>query len=231
VAAAAVIGSLLFPARCVVGDRLDRVNSAHNVHMIGLAICDYHDTHGQLPSDVRAKDGRPLLSWRVLLLPYLEQKELFEQFRLDEPWDSAHNKKQLPRMPFHYCLPRQDAGTATHYQILVGPGTAFERPGLTWEDFPDGRDTTLLVVEAAEPVPWTRPADLAYNPAGPLPALGGLFRRPIEILGFPVSERAGFNAVLADGSARFLRSDLDASTVRALITRNGGEKVNRSDLD
>ena len=96
--------------------------------------------------------------------------------------------------------------------VFVGPGTAFEGPGglKLSDDFPDGASNTLLFVEAGEPVPWTRPADLVYDPAGPLPPLRGLFKD-------------GFRACTADGARRWVRSDTPEVALRAAITRNGGE--------
>jgi hypothetical protein len=113
----------------------------------------------------------------------------------------------------------------------VGPGTAFERAGLTLKDFPDGVENALLVVEAAEPVPWSKPADLVYDPDGPLPPLGCPFSRPVHFLCYEVYRKPGFNAVFGDGSSRFIDSRADEKTLRGLITRNGGEKVDLSKLD
>jgi hypothetical protein len=115
--------------------------------------------------------------------------------------------------------------------VLVGPGTAFERPRLRLQDFPDGPANTILVAEAVVAVPWSKPADLAYDPKGPLPPLGGAFSQPVHFLCYEVSSRPGFNAVFADGKVRFIRGDTDDRTVRALITRNGGEKVDLATLD
>src|SRR5262249_51975971 len=104
------------------------------------------------------------------------------------------------------------------YQLIRGPGTAFEDPaGVSLFDFPDGRKQTLLVVEAGEPVLWTKPADLPYDPTGPLPKLGGLFA-------------GGFHATFADGTGRFIPAKTGEGTKRALITRNGGEPVDRDRL-
>jgi hypothetical protein len=169
----------------------------------------------------------------VLLLPYLEGDRLYQQFHLDEPWDSPHNKKLLDRTPRCYepALGGNDQPGLTRYQVFVGPGTAFERDGLTWDDFPDGLAGTFLVVEAGEPVPWSQPADLVYAPDKPLPPLGGVFTRPVHVLCYEVQRRPGFNACFADGSTRFIRSMADEKAVRALVTRDGGEKVNLSGLE
>jgi hypothetical protein len=180
---------------------------------------------------VRGKDGRPLYSWRVLLLPSLEEPGLYDQFKLDEPWDSPHNLPLVDKMPRCYApwggYPG-DETDKTHYQVLVGPGTAFERDGLSWDDFPDGLENTLLVVEATKPVPWTKPVDLVYDPARPLPVLGGLFQKHIDFLCYEIGTKPGFNAVFADGKSRFIRADNNPEVIRALITRNGGEKVDPS---
>ena len=141
----------------------------------------YNDVHGHLPpAAVRGKNGEPLLSWRVLILPYIEEPELYSEFHLDEPWDSPHNLSLLPRMPAQYAPPPGKAWMVpphhTVCKVFVGPGTAFEgTEGLRLKDFLDGTSKTFLVVEAGEPVPWTKPEDLAYDPDGPLPDLRCLF--------------------------------------------------------
>lgn len=179
---------------------------------------NYLDHHGTLPPPaVHDKGGRPLLSWRVLILPYIEQKELFEEFRLDEAWDSPHNVRLLERMPKIYApfdgsSPPQPY--TTFYQVFVGKGTAFEGPGGLHlpADFPDGSSDTFLVVEAGEAVPWTKPEDLSYAPDRPLPKLGGLFKD-------------GFRAALVDGSIRSISKEISEKTIRAAITRNGKDQL------
>ena len=184
-------------------------------------------------AEVNDKDGKPILSWRVALLPYIEEYPLHTQFRLDEPWDSPHNKQVSETTPRCYrpILGHSDDPGLTRYQALVGPGTAFERPGLTWDDFPDGRGSTLLVVEAGDPVPWSKPADLAYDPNGPLPRLGAGYTKPVHFLCREVRREPIFVAVFADGSVRFIRSSTDEGVLRAVITRNGGESVDVSGLE
>jgi hypothetical protein len=182
-----------------------------------MALHSYHERHGRLPpAVVYGEDGAPLLSWRVLILPFLEQGELYKEFRLDEPWDGPHNKKLLARMPsvftpFDGSSPPRP-GT-TFYQVFVGQGAAFEgRQGLRFrEDFPDGISNTVLIVEAGSAVPWTKPQDLPYGPDLPLPRLGGLF---------PGTFRAAF----ADGSVHTLPQDTKEVTLRAAVTRNGGDQ-------
>jgi Protein of unknown function (DUF1559) len=182
-----------------------------------LAIQHYESSHGHLPpAVVYGSNGQPLYSWRVLILPHIEQQALYDEFKLDEPWDSPHNIRLLERMPTTYAPPRYKRSRyPAHHTILhvfVGPGTAFEGPGrLRWRDFTDGLSSTLLVVEAGDPVPWTKPEEIIYDSAQPV-RLRGPFKD-------------GFRAGLADASVRFISYDVDEAALRGAITRNGGENV------
>lgn len=191
-----------------------RSASRGNMQQIALLMHSYADAHGAFPPPaIYSKDGKPLLSWRVLLLSLMDQDT--SKFLLDEPWDSPHNfsmlKKDPPRI---YARPNAPASEAhlTYYQVFVGKGAAFEGPnGVKLADFPDGLRNTFLLVEAAEPVPWTKPEDLTYSADQPLPKIGGLWR-------------SGFNAAFADGSVDFfLHDEIDEKALRALITRNGSD--------
>jgi hypothetical protein len=179
---------------------------------------NYQEGHGRLPpAVVYGEDGTPLYSWRVLLLPYIEQEGLYKEFHLDEPWDSPHNLQLLPKMPRIYAPPGRKAKMVPAYHtvchVFVGKGAAFEgREGLRLPaDFPDGKSNPLLVVEAGEPVPWSKPDDLRYDPDGPLPQPRCLFRD-------------GFRAASADGSRHWLRKGTGEATLRALINSNGSDK-------
>ncbi|HWG44209.1 MAG TPA: DUF1559 domain-containing protein [Gemmataceae bacterium] len=193
-----------------------RVQSGENVQLMALAMHGYQDEKKVLPpAALWSKDGRPLLSWRVLILPYIEQEDLFKEFHLTESWDSPHNLRLLPRMPKIY-LPLLGSETAkpytTRYQVFVGKGAAFEgRQGLHLPvDFPDGTANTMLIVEATDAVPWTKPDDLPYFQGQLLPALGS---RSLDF----------FLTAMADGSVRQINRDVDESRLRGLITRNGRE--------
>src|SRR5262249_22126086 len=129
-----------------------------------IATHEYHDLHGRLPAAALYDGaGKALLSWRVQVLPHLGHKELYQQFKRDEPWDSEHNKKLLASMPdvFAPVFGPQQAPGHTFYQAFTGPGTIFEgRQGIRITDIFDGTSVTILLVEAGEAVPRTKPADL-----------------------------------------------------------------------
>jgi hypothetical protein len=192
--------------------------SSCNLGGIALAFQNYQDEHGELPPAVlRDADGNPLYSWRVLILPYIEKRQLYEEFRLDEPWDSEHNLRLLEKMPNSYAAPwTRRVKVPPHHtvcRVLTGPGTPFEgKGGLRLpDDFPDGLANTLLFVEAGEPVPWTKPDEIPYDPTQPV-RLRGLFRN-------------GFRACSADGRYRFVEDSTDQHVLHAIITRNGGESM------
>jgi prepilin-type processing-associated H-X9-DG protein len=196
-----------------------RTQSQNNLKQLALALHNYSDTYGGTlpPHAIYNADGKALLSWRVQVLPFLAQDELYKEFKLDEPWDSKHNKKLLARMPATFKAPTEGKAEPpgqTHYLALVGKGAAFEgKKGLRFPaDFTDGTSNTIWIVEAPRGVPWTKPDDLSYDPAKAPPRMGGLFPQ-------------GFNAAFADGSVRFLSSKLKEKTLHAYITRNGGEVI------
>jgi hypothetical protein len=213
---------VLLPCTQKVRDGELWVRSAVSLRAIAGALRAYHEANGRLPpAAVTGEGGRPLYSWRVLLLPYLEQEDLYRRFRLDEPWDGPNNRALLDRTPRYYepALGGFDPPGMTRYQVFVGPGTAFERDGLTWDDFPAGPGGTILAAEGGEPVPWSKPAELAYDPDGPLPKLGGAYTRPAYFLCYEVQRESGFTCCFGDGTARFIPSTGSERNVRRLITR------------
>jgi len=181
---------------------------------------NYHDVHRRLPpAVVYGEDGTPLLSWRVLMLPYVGERELYEEFKLDEPWDSPHNIRLLPKIPAVFKPPARRARKMqphdTVIHVFVGKGTAFEegRAIRLKEDFPDGTSSTILMVEGGPPVPWTKPEEIPFAPEAPLPNLFNLFGDTLRI-------------AFADGSVRYFGPEISETTLRAIITRNGGESLN-----
>lgn len=179
-----------------------RAQSRENLRVIAMALQRYAAAHGRPPPlAVRGKDGQLLYSWRVLLLPYLDQgEEVYRQFQLDEPWDSPRNKKLLMRIPPVYAQVRRTAKEpqATFYQILSVPGSAAKGwPADSW-----------LLVEAGEAVPWTKPEDVGFpSETGPImPALGGLFAD-------------GFHLAFADGKVCFVPRTISEDILKDISGR------------
>jgi len=235
-----LLGAILLTCCCIIAPCVQKVRDtegwievAFHLNQCGLAMQNYNEVYGHLPPNTATdKNGRPLYSWRVALLPFLEEDSLYKEFHLDEPWDSPHNKRFLEKTPrcFAPFQARGDPKGMTRFQVLVGPGTAFERDGLTFNDFPDGVENTILLVETANPVPWTKPEDVAYGPNEPLPQFTS-HRKSVEFMGRKLWTEHGFVACFANGRARFINNKTPEPTIRALITRNGGEKVDASSLE
>jgi hypothetical protein len=164
------------------------------------------------------KDKNPGLSWRVLILPYIDQAALYNEFHLDEPWDSEHNKKLIDRIPPTYISPDSPELAKegkTRYLIAVGDGTLFDGDdGPKIRDVTDGTSNTIMVLEATrdKAVVWTQPDDLEIDFDDPLVGLLG-------------NATGGFHALLADGSVRFISDFIDPTIFKALLTRAGGEVI------
>jgi hypothetical protein len=217
----AVLPALLLPAVQKVREAAGRATSSNNLKQMALAMHNYNDAYqGKLPAHaIYSKDGKPLLSWRVAILPFIEQSDLYNQFHLDEPWDSEHNKALIAKMPKVYLPPNAPPTKApgmTYYQIFVGGGAPWERspkqPSIP-RTFVDGTSNTIMIAEAGDPVIWTKPDDLPYDPAKPLPKLGNAWNP------------AGFLVALADGSVRSISPTISEKTMRAAITAAGGETL------
>jgi hypothetical protein len=187
----------------------------NNLKMIGLAFHNYHDVYGAFPwhggpgsADAPGKG----LSWRVHLLPFLEEGfELYGEFNLKEPWDSEHNKALIPRMPKSFG-DNPEGKSSLH--VFVGEGTPFgQERGVTIPSFLDGTSNTIMVVEAGPDTAdiWTKPGGLTLNPDNPVAALGNIGET--------------FLVLLADGSVHRLQKSIDAATLRNLIQHQDGNPV------
>jgi hypothetical protein len=193
-------------------------DSRNNLKLFGIAFHSFNDATGVMPTDITDKDGKPLLSWRVAILPYIEEEELYKQFELDEPWDSPNNKKLVEKMPKVYAPIRVKAKAGeTFYQVFTGKDALFgpkKKPRIP-ASIPDGTSNTAMVVEGGEPVVWTKPADIAFDEKKPLPKLGGMFD-------------GDFNVVLCDGSVMRIKKAADPVHLKRLITPADGHVI---DLD
>ena len=208
--------SMLAP---LVTEYAGRNRCVNNLKRIVLGLHIYHDVHRKFPAQANYDpQGKPLLSWRVHILPYLGEEKLYKEFHLDEPWDSEHNKQLIARIPAIYRCPsmKWSLKNKTTYLGPVNESAMFTgaADGVPIKDVADGTSNTIFIVDADDnhAVIWTKPEDLQYDPKNPRNGLAGHHE------GFIVT-------AFVDGSVRFLPDTTDNATLLALFTRKGGEVV------
>ncbi len=224
VASTGLLLGMMIPAIQSAKSATVRLDASNNMRQFVLAMHLYHDINRHLPTRASFDaNGKPLLSWRVHVLPFLDQKQLYDQFHLDEPWDSEHNKKLIPLMPEVFRNPSSNLAEPgkTVYQVPVGPGTLFEgQKKLTFGAITDGSSNTIMVLEVNDDhaVTWTAPEDWKFDPANPSSGLGG-------------AHKDGSHIGNADGSVFFVLKDaLDPEVLKGAFTIAGGEQVSVGDL-
>jgi uncharacterized protein DUF1559 len=200
-----------------------RADNNKNLKQLSLGLLNYANLKKHLPGPaIRSKDGKPLLSWRVAILPYLDKKELYQAFHLDEPWDSEHNKKLLWQMPAVYRHPNDDPNsTNASYFMPVGKGTIGENPdGCPLADVRDGASKTIMIVSTKRSIPWTKPEDIEidFDPSKRLPKFGGNMGGGV------------FSAAFVDGHVNGISEAIDERLLSALLTIAGGEDPDDIDL-
>ncbi len=231
-----VLMTMLAPPFVDFRETSRRCQCANNLKQITLALHVYHNEYGCFPPAYLAdQDGKPMHSWRVLILPFMDEQALFDQYRFDEPWDGPNNSLLAGARVRPYECPEQSAaGTpiTTSYVAVVGPGTVW--PGMTTArcaDVSDGTSSTLMLVEMADSgIHWMEPRDLdaatmaaSVNTEGSQ-GISSLHRDP----GWQ-RQRLGANTALADGSVLFLPTSTPETLIRALITAAGGEPIERDE--
>ncbi len=199
---------------------------------VGLAVLNYNSSVKRFPVGTTTAanfdaNGNPYLSWRVYILPYLGYSDLFNEFHLDEPWDSPNNLPLASQMPDIFRSVGDPAtSTATRIHIISGEGAPYywrRSTGLLIgprsSDFSDGASNTLLAVEtgADRAIVWTRPDPVTFDAGNPLASLGTI-----------VSNY--FNAVMADGSTISLPTSIDPATLTSLVTVSGGEVMDAATI-
>jgi hypothetical protein len=211
---------------------MGNAQASNNLKRVSLAQIEYHDKNVQFPRSYHV-EGFPAtlppessrLSWRVSLLPMLNQQLLYSRFKPNEAWNSPANRPASDT----YVSDYGDAigSTQTRYRVFVGGGALFDADPPARKDVPiaqqmaqpvrmngvtDGLSNTFFCVEAAETVPWAQHKEIPFNPNGPLPSFG----------------RVGtdtFVVAMCDGSVRIVKKNTDPKVLKALITRAGGETV------
>lgn len=198
----------------------------NNLKTIGLAMHSYYDANGSLPPAwVEDSNGRPMHSWRVLLLPYLGEQKLYDAYDFSEPWDGPHNRTLLARMPAVYRCRwhKQWKQGCTNYVVITGDETAFPGArGRKYREFADGTSRTVLIVEASgSDVPWTAPDDLRFDA---MPTRVGCAED--DCLYTSHRGPTGYvQVVLVDGSFTTWHSFTSADELKAAVTANGGESI------
>jgi hypothetical protein len=211
-ASTGVLVALLLPAVQAAREAARRSQSINNLKQIALAMQEHADVFKRFPGGRKGKDGKLLLSWRVQILPFLEEKALYDEFHLDEPWDSEHNRSLIARMPAVFRSPNFDGPGQTIYLATTGGHGLFRGDDVPLGAIRDGLSNTILAVEAdpAKAVIWTKPDDLEIDSETPVAGLGHV--RP-----------GAFLAVFCDASARAIRSDVAPETLRRLFDPRDGK--------
>jgi prepilin-type processing-associated H-X9-DG protein len=219
------LGLFAIVTRAVMSAREEarRSQCTCNLCQIKLALHNYHETYDTLPpAYIADANGKPVHSWRMLIMPFMEQSGIFNQYNFNEPWNGPNNIKLVDCMPSNLTCPSRSSSspTLTSYVVVTGPKTMF--PGATsvkFADVTDGLSNTLMVVEVANVnIPWTAPWDL-----------------DVRTMSFQINDRkrpaisskhpGGANVVFGDASTRFLRESISPGNLRALITISGGEQI------
>lgn len=217
---------VMWPSVVTLKATRDRQACKSNLQKIAVALNSYAAEHGKYPTPVvRNASGKPLYSWRVLLLPYLGEENLHAKFQLDEAWDSPENATLLSLMPTVFASPANALGTdisESNYVLLTGKGTLFpDESPLGPRSITDGKDRTLLVVEVATIGRyWTEPADIDFSKMSGQRGAPTLQGAPTAIGG---THSGGATVAFADGRAGWLPDDIDFKIVRSLVTPQGDE--------
>jgi prepilin-type processing-associated H-X9-DG protein len=216
-----------------------RSQSINHLKQMGLALHNYHATFNQFPPAViYGPDGKPWHSWRVLILPYLEQMEAYNAYDFNQPWDSPKNKKLLEKTPEVYRDPinGEAKDPYTHYAALVGPNAIF-RPdgpkqsgqvklgvgGTSLRDVTDGTSNTVVVttVDPTRKIPWTKPEDIDVGPKFMGFGKPGGIAASYTFQGASGGKCAPF--LFADGSVRVIGTSITPKLLQGLFTRAGAE--------
>ncbi|NLS93065.1 MAG: DUF1559 domain-containing protein [Planctomycetaceae bacterium] len=220
----AVIVLLLLPAFPPYGRVVARrTQCSNNLKQIAVGLLSYHDAYGSFPpAFIADENAKPVHSWRVLILPFVEQDALYRKYDLSEPWDSPKNRSLASIALPVFCCPADPRGdtTYTSYVLITGEETGWiEGKCPRLDDVVDSPSETIMLAEIANSnIHWMEPRDLTLSQA---------MRGINATIGVCISSHHpnGANVACADGSVHFLPNTLPASEIRALITIAGGERI------
>jgi len=216
-----ILAALLLPAVQQAREAARRSQCQNNLKQIGLALLNYETTYGSFPpAFIPDESGKPMHSWRVLILPYLDQQPLYNAYNFSEPWDGPNNSRLLASMPPTYACPSHagpPGNTNTAYVAPYGEHCIFRgSQPVGIRDILDGTSNTVMVGEAANAnIPWMKPDDVDIRAH---PTIG-------DRDGFSSDHAGGVHFLLGDGSVRFISQSITQQTLQALFTRDGGEVI------
>lgn len=232
----AVTGFALYSGVLKAREAARRSQCKGDLFYLRFAFENYHEAYGCFPpAYVADANGRPMHSWRVLILPFIDQASLYSKYRFDEPWDGPNNRQLATRIangdhsPFHCQSDTSERGKRdplmTSYLAVVGPGTAWQEGKCTKSsDIADDPEATLLLVEVADSgVHWMEPRDLHIGQMAPTV-------NPKAGQGISSRHPGGAHAATTGGHCRFLSDDLSAGTLHGLLTIRGGERIAENDF-
>jgi prepilin-type processing-associated H-X9-DG protein len=227
VAIVGLLAAILLPAGQTGYTPHSRSECSNNLKQIALALHNYHNVHGSFPpAYIADKNGRPMHSWRVLILPFLEHGGLYEQYDFNEPWNGPNNRKlaDIPIAAFNCPADNKEPSTTTNYLAVVGPDTAWTGSESTsLADFAGDKGTTLLVVEVADSgIHWMEPRDLHVLQMA-------LTINPPAGQGISSHHLGGAIAAFADGHIEYLPETVSPEDLRAMLTWSGGEPIDIDD--
>ncbi len=223
-AVAPLVTASLLPAMHSARIAAERSQSINHLKQIMLATLNHESAYGSYPAAYNTdENGKPLLSWRVHILPFIEEQQLYQDFRLDEPWNSPHNRKLIPLMPNIYRAPGSEADPGKTVYVAVrdergvivapeGQDGIRNPRGMRMRKIKDGTSKTIVLLEASDDlaVIWTKPDDFVPAEDDPINGVVGL-------------RKEGFLAAYGDGSIRIIPKSIQKDTLKALFTRDGGE--------
>jgi hypothetical protein len=192
------------------------------LRQIGTALQGYHDFYRAFPpAYVADKNGRPLYSWRVLILPFMDQEHLYKNINLNEPWDSPHNKPILDSSSYAFLCPNlpDENELDTSYVMIVGPDTISDGPhSSSLHDFQDGASNTIFAVEIANSgIHWAEPRDLKAD------EINYRINDP-DHKGISSCHKGYAHVLFGDNTVREMKDSTDPEIVKAMTTIAGGEK-------
>lgn len=218
---------ILWPTLQSLSQRRNKVACINNMQLIAKALNEYAAEHGTYPPAVTYDSaGKPMHSWRVMILPQLGMTTLHARYKFNEPWDSASNILLVDQCPSVFVSPASSNpyGNENSYVLITGKKTLFPPSGpLGPSDVSDGTSSTLLLVDKLNAATeWTNPVDVDIAKLNPMIGASGA-----NAIGGEHDD--GATAVFADGTPAWLPEDLDPILLKAIISPNGGEPIDPND--